>query len=163
MNFSPIKRRFFIPLCAVWLNAVDSLFMSFFSYLGQLVSNKKEELTAILDHFNIQVLLTFTLHCEVFTLAINWDLVLISLWLLSCSSTTQCPSSTKKWVNSSCIPKTKRINTRYNTAWSLYWEKLIIYSNLCILAFFFLSAMAVFHESHPAGADEEGLHPHQAD
>lgn len=42
-----------------------------FSYLGQLVSNKKEELTAILDHFNIQVLLTFTLHDEVFTLAIT--------------------------------------------------------------------------------------------
>lgn len=62
----------------MWLNAVYVVF----SCLGQLVSNKKEELTAILDHFNIQVRLTFTLRREVFTLSIIWDLVLISLWLL---------------------------------------------------------------------------------
>lgn len=35
------------------------------SYLGQLVSNKKEELVAILDHFNIQVTIICFLKFEV--------------------------------------------------------------------------------------------------
>lgn len=71
MNFSPIKRCFFYSsLLSVTECRRHTVFVVF-SSLGQLVSNKKEELTAILDHFNIQVLQTFTLHCEVFTLAIN--------------------------------------------------------------------------------------------
>lgn len=120
-------------------------------FLGQFISNKKEELTAILDHFNIQVLLTFIfiLSCNV----IFWTFFKSSNYFCCCkhitssqlhqswrpqqhvcilfsSWTTQCPFSTKKWVNSSCIQKVNLTSTRYNTAtlfesFEMHLEKLI--------------------------------------
>lgn len=107
---------------------------------GLLISNKKEELTAILDHFNVQVL-SFLLSCNSLThiectISILFLFLRLNVWVFSlvvsasslpqhnytwicfsCRSwITRCPSSTKKWVNSSYIQKTSQTSIRCNTA-----------------------------------------------